>query len=929
MQTVSDLRALNRLLDSALDVPVEQRTEWLAALAGEDATYRPLLEELLALDRAGPETHQFLATLPKLDGTTPGLAPDLSEGDQIGTWSLVSLLGSGGMGTVWLARRHDGLLDRNVALKLPHAGWHDQGLQQRFAREKDILASLEHPAIARLYDAGFAADRRPWLAMEYVQGEPIDVWCRSHESGLRERVGLTLQVAAAIAYAHSRLIVHRDLKPSNVLVDAQGQVHLLDFGIAKLVGLETDAGLTQLTGRALTLDYASPEQIRGEPVGTQADVYSLGVLCYELLCGQRPYRLKRGSAAELEEAITHVEPMLASQAGDRSRARQLTGDLDAILNKALKKPLDQRYVSVEAFAQDLQAWLDGAPVKARPDSLAYRSSKFLRRHAMPIGAAALVVMALVAGLSVAAWQARHATLQAERAERVKRYALSIFENADPDNGSGVTTSAKDLLTASRAQIDRDLANDPGMAAEILTSVAYSLIGLGDAAQSITVIEHAFDLAKIANPPVDARSVATMHAVYGEALSVVDRSDEALPHLEQAARDGSWLTQAGANRWLAEVANQQGRLQEALPYARKAFEIAAGHPDEVTATERATGYETLAFVLGITNQPGRTEAAAKALEMTRLAFHDDSSRAVLDARMRYGSSLGKDGDPSGGAREIAATLPPLLEKLGEVHPKISLTYFTLAAQQRDMGDVKAARASLTIVGRIEDQLAGERPTRTQGLAHFAMATTILAARDGEDASAEAARSAELFERALGPKAGLTRRAYAMTALAAARRGDVPGASKWLAQIGAEPVKDRDEQARIDLPLAEVNSAMGLHEEAERLARSVVATQSAAAAANGLQSIQGRAVLGVVLARAGKAAEARPILVEARDALRPIQPDGSADIAFLETTLGEVQQALGQAVDARTSLKSALNYWDRAGNEGPDAKRARAALAGLPT
>ena len=243
-------------------------------------------------------------------------APSVGDqpGDTIGSYRLLRELGSGGMGVVWLAERSDGLVKRPVALKLPHQVWQRAGLAERMAREREILATLTHPNIARLYDAGLTAGHRPFLAIEYVEGHPIDTYCRDHRLDAGARVRLFVQVANAVAYAHAKLVVHRDLKPANILVDADGQVRLLDFGIAKLLDQHQarETALTELSGRPLTLDYASPEQIRGEPLTIGSDVYSLGVVLYELLSGARPYKLKRDSRGALEDAILEADPPLPS-----------------------------------------------------------------------------------------------------------------------------------------------------------------------------------------------------------------------------------------------------------------------------------------------------------------------------------------------------------------------------------------------------------------------------------------------------------------------------------------------------------------------------------------------------------------------------------------------------------------------------------------
>jgi len=292
--------AISALLDEALSLPASEHATWLNGLAGERAVHRESLRTLLA-HRRDVETDDFLAELPRLHGVSNDdaahdaihqAAGRLEAGGLVGPYRLIEEIGRGGMATVWLAERADGLVSRRVALKLPHSVWGDS-FADRLARERGILATLSHEHIARLYDVGIDSLGRPYLAMEFIEGEAIDVYCHTHGLSLRERIALLLQVTAAVAHAHARLIVHRDLKPSNILVTKEGQVRLLDFGIAKLLEGERtrETALTELGGRALTLDYASPEQIRGEPLGTSSDVYSVAVMAYQLLAQARPYRL--------------------------------------------------------------------------------------------------------------------------------------------------------------------------------------------------------------------------------------------------------------------------------------------------------------------------------------------------------------------------------------------------------------------------------------------------------------------------------------------------------------------------------------------------------------------------------------------------------------------------------------------------------------
>ncbi|RZL35488.1 MAG: serine/threonine protein kinase [Rubrivivax sp.] len=547
-QFEADWPAVSALLDEALDLPASEQASWLDSLAGEQAVHRQALRQQQA-QRGGVETDDFLGALPELRVPgAPRLADGLAAGAQVGPYRLMSEIGRGGMGTVWLAERSDGLMKRRVALKLPRNVW-GETFAERLAREREILAGLEHEHIARLYDAGVDAQGRPFLAMEYVEGESIDAYCRGHAPGLGTRLGLLLQVMTAVSHAHARLVVHRDLKPANILVTRDGQVKLLDFGIAKLLeGDHTqETALTELGGRALTPDYASPEQIRGEPLGTASDIYSMAVVAYELLTGERPYRLKRASAAELEEAIASVEPALAStRAADRRTRRQLRGDLDSILNKALKKAPGERYATMDAFAQDLQRHLAGAPVQARPDRLGYRAAKFLRRYRIQAVAGATVALALVAGASVALWQAHEAGLSAERAQAeaakarvdaatakaVQGFIESVFSansrfQNDPEAAAAVT--ARELLDRGAERIDKDLATAPEARLRLYEVLADMYTGMGLYDRGLDLDRRGLALAtQLHGAGSEAALIAA--AGLGQTLNVVGQRDESLATL---------------------------------------------------------------------------------------------------------------------------------------------------------------------------------------------------------------------------------------------------------------------------------------------------------------------------------------------------------------------------------------------------------------
>ena len=533
--------AISMLLDEALNLPASEHMPWLDGLVGERADHREALRTLLA-HRSGVETDDFLDELPKLDldaADSPGTG--LAAGTQVGSYRLIAEIGRGGMGTVWLAERSDGLMNRRVALKLPRIVWGDS-FAERLGRERNILSTLEHEHIARLYDAGIDAQGRPFLAMEHVEGESIDVYCRSHALPLRKRIRLLLQVMAAVAHAHARLVVHRDLKPGNVLVTDGAQVKLLDFGIAKLLegDLTERSALTDVAGRAFTPEYASPEQIKGEPLGTASDVYSLGVLAYELLADARPYRLKRGSAAELEEAIASAEPPRASEAaGDPLVARQLRGDLDAILNKALKKSVDERYQSIDAFAQDLDRHLHGQPVQAQPDSRRYRAGKFMRRHRFAIAMSAALGASVLSGVGVSLWQAREARLAADSARTeaatsnaVQAFIESVFNansgnQVDPVSARG--TTARELLDRGADRIDQELASAPEAQLRLygLLAEMYENMSLNE--RSLALRRRSLALATGLHGK-DSEAALSAAAGIGFLLNAIGRSDDAIAML---------------------------------------------------------------------------------------------------------------------------------------------------------------------------------------------------------------------------------------------------------------------------------------------------------------------------------------------------------------------------------------------------------------
>lgn len=528
--TNSQQRCAFAMFDKWLDAHETERVRQMTSAASGDPAVYALLQNLIAADATAQRR-------PFLQGSAVDRVPAALEddpkavdltGQTIGPWRIVRLLGTGGMGQVWLASRNDGRYDAQAAIKLIR-GSMVESAHRRFETEGRLLGRLEHPHIARLLDAGERADNTRYLVLEYVDGERIDHWCDAHKAIVHDRLKLFLQVCSAVSYAHANLVVHRDLKPSNIMVQNDGQVKLLDFGIAKLMDDHAGSELTLESGVALTPEYAAPEQIDSRPISVATDVYSLGVVLFRLLSGVRPYGIDRSTPAQFARAVLEEVPgrlstsasdahtvtkrsgsgnTLATDASanatsndgrmngaatpqtiaaDRSTTpdrlrKQLSGDLDIIIAMALKKLPSERYASVQAFADDITRFLGHQPITARPDTWIYRSTRIVRRNWLAVSAAVAVTLVTVAGVAGVLLQADKTRIEAERATAIKDFLIGVFSASDPRVASDKPRSqitAKELLDVSAGKIDNDFAEYPETRLELLSQFEGIYTALGE------------------------------------------------------------------------------------------------------------------------------------------------------------------------------------------------------------------------------------------------------------------------------------------------------------------------------------------------------------------------------------------------------------------------------------------------------------------
>lgn len=662
---------IDTLFGQALERPPEQRTQFVLEACGTDTELLTHVEKLLHLhDEAegilGESAGTFAAPLlPELMGQIDDGHPSLDKpGSMIGPYEIIEQIGRGGMGTVYLARKSNDPYEVQAAVKLVRRGMDTQDVLRRFRHEGRILAALKHPNIARLYDGGIHHDGRPWFAMEYIRGEPIDEYCNRHQLSIEERIRLFITVCEAVQHAHQNLVIHRDLKPAHVLVTPGKELKLVDFGIAKL--LEPDR--MELTNyhtregiKVMTPEFAAPEQVRGEAVNTASDIYSLGVLLYLLLTGRRPYRTGILSMAEMERLICRTDPVKPSHAvrggslpagstvdeepfdAEASAAlrkknvldlrRMLTGDLDHIVLKALRKEPGERYRSAVGFAEDLENYLNGMPVAARAPTLQYRMQKFMRRNKWIVVAAVAATFSILTGLGIALWQANIATKERDIAQReaakalaAQDYLVELFEAADPANSQGDQITAREIVQRGIERLEKNLGTEPEVHLEMLKVLGRVELALGDYHSASELLEEA--LAKTRELRGNHHSdVASVASILGEVVRQQGEFNRAESLLKEALaifrnfHPADHSDTAITMDRLARTMELKGNFEEAETLYREALVI----------REKIFGEYSEAFSANLNNigwlmqQMGRYEDAEEALKQS-LAIKKQSIEA---------------------------------------------------------------------------------------------------------------------------------------------------------------------------------------------------------------------------------------------------------------------------------------------------------------
>jgi serine/threonine-protein kinase len=862
-----------------------------------------------------------------------------------GPYRLLQELGRGGMGVVYLAERVEGGFEQRAVIKLIKRGMDSDAILRRFLRERQILAGLEHVNVARLLDGGVTDDGQPYFAMEYVDGQPLTAYCNERRLTVEQRLRLFEDGCRAVQHAHGKLVVHRDLKPSNILVTRDGQLKLLDFGIAKLLVEEDDAtAITQAGRPLLTPAYAAPEQVRGEPVTTATDVYALGVVLYVLLTGRHPYDAEGRRCSDVARAVCEVEPQPPSVAvaSEPRLARRLRGDLDTIVLKALSKEPSRRYASAEAMAEDVRRHLRGHPVQAHRDTMAYVVTKFVRRHFVGVATAAVVTLSLFLGLIGTAWQATvaarerdRARLETERAEKVKEFLVDLFRGSDPVLSKGETITARDLLERGIAKIERELDGHAALQAELFGTVARISHSLGRYDRARALGERSVELTRQAYGPDDpqvAEALDTLGWILqrsGDYAAAEDVARQALAHRRRLLPADS-PDLATSIELLGVLLRERGKSVEAEPLHREALAILQRRlgPDHPNTASSLSNLGNVLYMKG--DYSSAAEQHREVIRIQRKALGDRHA-SVATSLVSLGVALVQDGNISGAEAAYGEALTIRREVYGDEHPRVSESLHHLAAASQAKGDLPGAETLYRQALAMDRTLKGEGH-RDVGVVLANLAHALAQQAQFEEAMPLFEKAAALLRRTAGRDHPLLARTLERYGSALVDEGRAPKALPLLdecvainqARYGAQ----HPAMATALAASARARAAVGEPGEAEKLFREALAVQRQVRSTPHVTTVEILTDLGESLADQGRAIEAEPLLREALSQARTSLPPSHWRRGKVESALGASMLRLGaDAEDAQFLLETGYATLRRALGDGhPVTGRARARLDG---
>ncbi len=886
---------LETVFFAALDLPPGQRAAYLdEACAGDPALRAEVAAMLAAHEDSGTDGLEIERALLN-EGGHPALRDTAAhEGMEVGPWRLSRLLGTGGMGEVWLASRTGGDFEQAAAVKLVRPGWRTTELAARFRHERRLLARLAHPNIAMLLDGGLTAEGTPYLAMEYVDGRPITAWCAERSLDLRQRLKLFREVCEAVRFAHANLVVHRDLKPANILVTGEGRPVLLDFGIAKLLDAEdADTAVTRADDRLLTPEHAAPEQLRGEAATVATDVWALGALLFEMLAGQRPFDVSGKTPRSIERIVCESDPPRPSAVAAPADARALRGDLDAIVLTAMRRDPEQRYLSVEQLATDVELHLAGMPVRARPEGLGYHAAKFVRRHRTAVAAMSAFVLLLAA--SAASWwqQARVVSRERDRAVSANRDSeqaiammIGLFGVANPRVvPGGDTLRVNDLLRLMTAELDSST-ESPRVRAKLWSALA---------------------------------EIHTSWSRHEEAESAAVRGIAAAHEGDLVAEDLLLSHQR------ARVVLYRDGQEDAEPLLRESL---ARHEAHFGPTHQELVPVLQDLALATVDRDEAARLLARALDITRRSG-DGTSLASLHnaigsnhwAAGRRDSALASFGRAYG---LLAARVPP-------GSPDLLSVRSNMAVCEAALGRYAEAERSHREILEGRRRIFGDASLPAGNSRHQLAVALSLQCRH-EEAVAALRTAIEALIEAVGPEHGDTMLARRSLASALIRAGRVDEGFAEMAAVqeafAARGDADSEEGLRVRLARAEMELACG-----RAVPVGGVRAIAAAAKEAGHGSAQRDAARVLGLAALTAPAEALPGEAEAAlgDALAAVEATDGPDHAnthFLRTAFLLARHQAGKPVDA-AALRTALDGCNPCGMaSAPVLHRAREVLAALP-